>query len=192
MCGGGGGYTEKEPESKLALAQQAANALKRYGQVFVPLENAFIQDSLNSFGKDAYGDVIGQTSTGIAEMYEDKMPSYTGQIFAGGIDPTSGAYAGKTDSIMAAKARSMGEGAANAGIRQTDNAYGGLQNVVKAGQGIQTEAMQGNVSRMNDQLALAGTKAEADFKKNSLASEVAGTVAGVASGIYANQGDKVV
>jgi hypothetical protein len=191
MCGGGGGYTEKEPESKLALAQQAANALKRYGKVFVPLENAFIQDSLNSFGEDAYGDVMGQTSTGIAKMYEDKMPSYTNQIFAGGIDPTSGAYAGKTDSIMAAKARSMGEGAANAGIRQTDNAYAGLQNVVKAGQGLQTDTMQGNVSRMNDQLVLAGTQAEADFAKNSLASEIAGTVAGVGSGIYANQGNKV-
>lgn len=191
MCGGGGGYEEKEPESKLALAQQAANALKRYGEVFVPLENAFIQDSLNSFGDDAYGSVMGQTSTNIAQMYEDKMPAYTNQIFAGGIDPTSGAYAGKTDSIMAAKARSMGEGAANAGIRHTDNAYAGLQNVVKAGQGLQTDVMQGNVSRMNDSLALAGTQAEADFRKNSLASEVAGTVAGVGSGIYANQGNKV-
>ena len=31
MCGGGG-YEEKEPESKLALAQQAAVSLQRYGQ----------------------------------------------------------------------------------------------------------------------------------------------------------------
>jgi len=60
MCGGGG-YEEKEPESKTALARQAANALRRYGEVFIPLENAFIQDSLNSFGDDAYGDAKGQT-----------------------------------------------------------------------------------------------------------------------------------
>jgi hypothetical protein len=179
MCGGGGGYEEKEPESKTALARQAANALKRYGKVFVPLENAFIEDSLNSFGDDAYGDAMGQTSTSIAKMYEDKMPAYTKQTFAGGIDPTSGAYAGKTDSIMAAKARSMGEGAANAGIRQTDNAYAGLQNVVKAGQGLQTDTMQGNVSRMNDQLALAGTQAESDFASRSNTAGIAGTVAGV-------------
>ena len=48
MCGGGGD-DPKEQESKLALAQQAANALQRYGEVFVPLENMFISDTKAMF-----------------------------------------------------------------------------------------------------------------------------------------------
>tara|TARA_R110000744_G_scaffold136208_2_gene245980 strand:- start:2271 stop:2843 length:573 start_codon:yes stop_codon:yes gene_type:complete len=187
MCGGGGGYEEKEPASKLALAQQAATSLQRYGEIFVPLENAFIQDSLNAFGDSGYESAQGQSSTNIAAMYEQKLPAYEQQMFQGGIDPTSGAYGGKIDSIRAAQARSMGQGASQAGIGRTDNAYRGLQNVVRAGQGLQTEAMQGNVSRMNDQMALAGTQAESDFQDRSQTAEIAGTVAGAAGGMYANK-----
>ena len=178
MCGGGGGYEEKEQASKLALAQQAATSLQRYGEVFVPLENAFIQDSLNAFGDDAYGGAMSQASNNISAMYEEGIGGYQAQQFQGGLDPTSGAYAGKMDSIRSAQARSMGQGVAQAGIGQTDNAYRGLQNVVRAGQGLQTDAMQGNVSRMNDQMALAGEQATKDFQKRSGPAGIAGLVAG--------------
>ena len=53
MCGGGGGSDPKEQESKLALAQQAANALQRYGDVFVPLENMYIDDTKAMFAEGA-------------------------------------------------------------------------------------------------------------------------------------------
>tara|TARA_R110000822_G_scaffold41884_7_gene114428 strand:- start:384 stop:956 length:573 start_codon:yes stop_codon:yes gene_type:complete len=187
MCGGGGGYEEKEPASKLALAQQAATSLQRYGEIFVPLENAFIQDSLNAFGDSGFKAVQGESSTNIASMYEQKLPAYEQEMFQGGIDPTSGAYSGKIDSIRTAQARSMGQGVSQAGIGRTDNAYRGLQNVVRAGQGLQTEVMQGNVSRMNDQMALAGNQAESDFQSRSQTGEIAGTVAGAAGGMYANK-----
>ena len=186
MCGGGGGSDPKEQESKLALAKQAANSLKRYGQIFVPLENAFIQDNLDAFGDQAYESGMGQTNSAVSAMYEEKMPEYQAEIFQGGIDPTAGAYHGKIDSINSAKARSMGQAGANAGISQTDNAYAGLQNIVAAGQGLQTEAMQGNVGRMNDQLALANKQAESYFQKRNATAEIAGTVAGAAGGMYAN------
>ena len=105
MCGGGGGYEEKEPASKLALAQQAATSLQLYGEIFVPLENAFIQDSLNAFGDDSYDSAMGQASTGISKMYEENTPQLQTQAFQGGLDPNSGAYGGKMDSIYAAHAR---------------------------------------------------------------------------------------
>ena len=122
MCGGGGGYEEKEPESKLALAQQAAISLQRYGETFVPLENAFIQDNLNAFGESAYKGSMGRASNQVAQMYENQMPDYQKGIFTAGIDPTSGAYQGKIDSIQKAKARSMGQGISAAGIDQSTNA----------------------------------------------------------------------
>ncbi|MBT8450151.1 MAG: hypothetical protein KJO69_10700 [Gammaproteobacteria bacterium] len=189
MCGGGG-YTEKEPESKLALAQQAAVSLQRYGETFVPLENAFIQDNLNAFGESAYKGSMGRASNQIAQMYENQMPDYQKEIFTAGIDPTSGAYQGKIDSIQKAKARSMGQGISAAGIDQSTNAYAGLQNVVKAGQGLNTDVLQGNVSRMNDQMSLAQTQASKDFADRSSTQQIAGTIAGAGAGIYANQASK--
>ena len=45
---GGGGEDPKEAESKLALAEQAAISLRRYGEVFVPLENQLIDQTIRS------------------------------------------------------------------------------------------------------------------------------------------------
>ena len=53
MCFGGGGDEPRESESKNALAQQAANALSRYGDVFVPLENMYINDTKAMFADGA-------------------------------------------------------------------------------------------------------------------------------------------
>jgi len=188
MCGGGGGYEEKEPASKLALAEQAANSLKRYGEIFVPLENAYIQDNLNAFGNESYGKEMGQISNQTLGLYEQKLPEYESAIFNSGIDPTSGAYGGKMDSIYQAASRSVGQGAANAGLGQTDKAYQGLSNVVRAGQGLQAETIQSNVGRLANQMDLASDRADKDFASRSSTNNIAGTVAGAGAGIYYNSG----
>jgi len=188
MCGGGGGYEEKEQASKLALAEQAATSLRRYGDVFVPLENAFIQDNLNAFGNEAYQQPMGDAMNQTLGLYEDKLPSYQNQLFQAGIDPTSGAYGGKMDSIYQATARSVGQAGGNAAVGQTDKAYQGLTNVVRAGQGLQTETIQGNVSRLSDSMSLAKTQADADFVKRQGAQNIAGTVVGAGAGMYTNKG----
>jgi hypothetical protein len=73
FMGGGGGYEPEEQESKLALAEQAANALQRYGDVFVPLENMSIQDSFNRFGEQAYTPWVGQRQILLAYMSQNKQ-----------------------------------------------------------------------------------------------------------------------
>ena len=185
MCGGGG-YEEKEPESKLALAQQAAVSLQRYGETFVPLENAFIQDNLNAFGSRAYERDAGQMSTAISGEYENQLGDFQTGLYQAGADPTSGRYQGNINSIRKAQARGMGEGRASSGIGNTNQAYAGLTNVVKAGQGLNTTALEGNVSRLNDQLALAKDQADLDFQKASGPASVAGLAAGGATGAYMN------
>ena len=49
MSGGGGDTRVREPRAQAALAEQAAINLKRYGDIFVPLENQFIETTLEKF-----------------------------------------------------------------------------------------------------------------------------------------------
>jgi|TARA_B110000285_G_C14881819_1_gene494282 hypothetical protein len=182
MCGGGGDNRVEELESKQALAQQAANALQRYGDVFVPLENMYIQDNLNRFGEDAYNATAGQATQGASAIYEGGLQQLNQGAFNRGLDPTSGSYQTESSALKEAQARGMGLAGAGAGLDNTDQAYRGIGNVVRMGQGLATEAQAGNISLMQSGLDRAGAQAEADFAKSSSIQQVVGTAAGMGAG----------
>lgn len=177
--GGGGGYTPEEQESKLALAEQAANALNRYGDVFVPLENMAIQDSLNRFGDQAYVDPMGRAATNTAAIYEPKQQEMAQAAFARGLDPSSGAFRTESGALAQAKARGMGLSAAGAGLDNTDQAYKGIANMIRVGQGLQTDTMEGNIALAQSGIDRAGAAAERDFNRSSSLRNIAGTGAGM-------------
>ena len=70
---GGGGDGPEELESKSALAEQAANALRRYGQTFVPLENMFIQDTMNMFDPNASENAMAMAQNQTSSIYEQGL-----------------------------------------------------------------------------------------------------------------------
>jgi hypothetical protein len=179
--GGGGGYTPEEQKSKLALAEQAANALSRYGEVFVPLENMAIQDSLNRFGDQAYVDPMGRAATNTAAIYEPKQQEQSQAAFARGLDPSSGAYQTESQALSDAKGRAVGLSSAGAGLNNTDQAYQGIANMVRVGQGLQTDSMEGNISLAQSEIDRAGSAAERDFNASSSLRNIAGTAAGMGS-----------
>jgi len=76
----------------------------------------------------------------------------------------------------------MGLAGADAGLGYTDAAYQGLGNVIAMGQGIQTQAVEGNIDRMQSSLDRAGAAAQADFAKSQSLASIAGTGAGMAAG----------
>lgn len=182
FMGGGGGYEPEEQESKLALAEQAANALQRYGDVFVPLENMSIQDSFNRFGDQAYTDTMGRATTNTAGIYEPKQAELAQAAFQRGLDPTSGAFQADAGALAQAKARGMGLSGASAGLDNTDQAYQGIGNWIRAGQGLATDTMSGNIALAQAGIDRAGAQAEKDFSKSSSLRTVAGTGAGMAAG----------
>jgi len=181
MCGGGGDTRQPELESKLALAEQAGQTLQRYGQVFVPLENQYIQDQFDRFGGSAYQDAMSRASNQTSSIYEDAIGDMNAGAFGRGYDPTSGAYQAESNALRAAQARGMGLASAGAGIDNTDAAYQGLGNVIAMGQGLQGTTMQGNVDRLQSSLDQAGAQAEQDFAKSSSIQQVIGTGAGMAA-----------
>jgi|TARA_R100000951_G_scaffold94896_1_gene83825 hypothetical protein len=183
MCGGGGS-DPKELESKEALAQQAANALQRYGQVFVPLENMFINDTKAMFEEGAADNAMAAAQNQTSAMYEQGLGDMQGAQFNMGLDPTSGRAKKESSALREAQARGMGLAGADAGLGYTDAAYQGLGNVIAMGQGLQSNAMTGNIDRMQNSLDRAGAAAKADFARSQSLATIAGTGTGIAAGGY--------
>ena len=183
MCGGGGS-DPKELESKEALAQQAANALQRYGEVFVPLENMFINDTKAMFADGAADQAMASAQNQTSAIYEQGFNDMRGAQFNMGLDPTSGRAKGESNALREAQARGMGLAGSDAGLGYTDAAYQGLGNVIAMGQGLQTQAMTGNIDRMQSSLDRAGAAAQRDFSRSQSLATIAGTGAGVAASGY--------
>jgi len=179
--GGGDSYEPEEMEAKQALAEQAAVSLQRYGEHFVPLENSFIQSSLNRFGDQAYTDAMGRASTQTAGLYDQAFEDQAGAAFNQGIDPTSGRYTEESSALREAQARGMGLAAADAGITNTDQGYAGLANVVKMGQGLATDSMEGTISLAQTGLDRASQQSQRDFARSQSLNNIAGTVGGMAA-----------
>jgi hypothetical protein len=183
MCfGGGGGSDPKELESKEALAQQAANALRRYGDVFVPLENMFIDDTKAMFADGASDAAMASAQNQTSAIYEQGFGDMQGAQFNMGLDPMSGRAQGESSALRQAQARGMGLAGSDAGLGYTDAAYQGLGNVIAMGQGLQTQAMTGNIDRMQNSLDRAGSAAKRDFARSQSLASIAGTGAGMAAG----------
>ena len=180
MCGGGGSEP-KEQESKLALAQQAANALRRYGDVFVPLENMYIDDTKAMFAEGASDKAMAGAQNQTSAIYEQGFGDMRGAQFQMGLDPNSGRAVGESNALREAQARGMGLAGSDAGLSYTDSAYQNLGNVIQMGQGLQTQAVSGNIDRMQSSLDRAGSAAQRDFAKSQSIASIAGTGAGMAA-----------
>jgi len=182
MSGGGGGKPE-ELESKEALAQQAAISLQRYGEIFVPLENQYIQSTLNQFSDQNYDSSIGRAATQAAGAYEEGMSDFqNAAMMQRGLDPSMGAYQGESAALRTAQARGMGQAMSDAGITNTDQAYQGLANIVKMGQGLATDSMSGQMQLAQNQMDRVTAQRDRDFGASSSLRNVAGTVTGMGAG----------
>tara|TARA_R110000823_G_scaffold254783_1_gene377013 strand:+ start:53 stop:622 length:570 start_codon:yes stop_codon:yes gene_type:complete len=182
MCFGGGGDKPREVESKNALAQQAANALSRYGDVFVPLENMYINDTKAMFADGASDLSMAATQNQTAAIYEQGFGDMRGAQFQMGLDPNSGRAVGESNALREAQARGMGLAGSDAGLASTDAAYQNLSNVIQMGQGLQAQAVDGNISRMQGSLDRADSAAQRDFANSQSIASIAGTGAGMAAG----------
>lgn len=183
MSGGGGDTRVAEMESKEALAQQAAISLQRYGQIFVPLENQYIQSTLNQFSDQNYNNAMGQAATQAAGVYEQGMADMqNAAIMNRGLDPSMGSFQQESAALRAAQARGMGQAMTDAALTNTDQAYQGLTNIVRMGQGLATDTMSGQMELAQNQRDRIGAQAERDFGASSSLRNVAGTIGGMGAG----------
>lgn len=172
----------KEPERTLALAEQAAFYLNRYGSTMRGIEDSFIDSTMRRFGDQAYESAAGRAGTQAMEIYEPAIADQQMAMYNRGFDPSSPAARAESEALRAAQARGVGLAQAGAGLDNTDQAFQGLTNVIAQGQGIQTEAMQGNIALAQRSLDRSIAQANQDFMASSSLRNLAGTAAGQVAG----------
>lgn len=191
MCFGGGEADKpKESASKLAMAEAAAYNIRKYGELYVPIENQFINDATSSFDlaadgsqNAAYQDAIGQSMGRANEVYGEGIGDAQGLAFGRGLDPTSGAFMAESDALRSAQAKAMGEVGTNAGNSVTTQGFQALENVTALGRGLETTAYDSmSTLAQNEQQALEG-QADKDFARSSSIANIAGTAGGIAYGL---------
>jgi len=181
MSGGSDPKPPDETASQRALAEAAAQNFIRYQEVFMPLENSYIDSVMNVADQGAYEQAGGRASTAFAEQYDPAIRDYSAQLMSSGLDPSSMGFQSKSNALRKAAAAGQGLGVADAQISNTDRFYGGLSSIVNMGQGLQTESMAGlgDIAQMSQEKAI--NKAEADFARASAGRNAIGNIVGGSS-----------
>ena len=187
MCGGGGDKPE-DTEVRIALAEQAATYLNQYGKYFYDAENDYITSVQNQFSDNNYNRAVAAGMQQASAQYERAIGDMRSEAFNRGFDPGSGAFQSESESLRSAQARGMGLAGADRGISNTDMGFAGLQNVVKMGQGQQTDAFQGQMDLADAASARITDQAKSDFSRSTSLQNLAGTAVGMGAGYGLNNG----
>ena len=188
MGGGGGGEQPDETPAYKALATQSAEYFNRYRDVFVPLENQYIQSVLDVNKTSEYDKAAGSAGSAFTQAFSPKINEAQQNMLSAGVDPSSGAFKANTAGMYGDYGSQMGLGIADAQIGNTDRFLGGLTNVVKMGQGLASESMQGQIGLAQASEDKARSAAETAFSNRLQNQGALGTAAGMGAGLPYNRG----
>jgi len=141
-----------------ALAEVAALRFNRYQEVFVPLENQYMQEVFDVRDQGAYETVGGLAASGYQQEFARANDQLATEMIQQGVDPGSGVFVGQSSALRKAQAKRQGMGVADAKVGNTDRFYSGLQGLIAMGQGQAGEAIGG----MQDMARSAGERAMQD------------------------------
>lgn len=142
MSGGKPEAPDDTEESK-ALAEVAAKRWNRYQQVFVPLENAYIKDVMDTRSRGTYETVGAMASADYAGQFDAANHQLADEMVQQGVDPSSGVFMGNSAALRKAQAVKQAGGVAAAKVDNTSRFYDGLSSIIGMGQGQATEAIGG-------------------------------------------------
>lgn len=185
--GKGGGEQPDETPAYRALAEQSAQYFNRYQDVFRPLEDMYITQVFRADDASAYGKAMDTASSAVQRSFEPKLQQAQQKLLArGGVSPTSGAFMGGLQDPYTQLGTARGLVAADAGISNTDRYLGGVSNVIKMGQGVASEAMQGQIGLAKAAEDKARSQAMTAFVDEQQTGNVLGTAAGIGGGLAFN------
>jgi hypothetical protein len=180
--GGGSPDRPDESEAYRALAEQSATYFNRYKDVFVPLENQYIQSVFDAGSGAAYQDATDSATSITQAQFDDRIGGLQSGMLAKGVDPSSGRFQAGTADAFEKLGAIRGLAGADAGLNNTDRFVGGIQNVVKMGQGLASEAMQGQIGLASTAEDKIRSQFATDFADDQQRSQALGTAAGMAAG----------
>jgi len=182
MGGGGGDNEVKETAYQKELAKVAADEWNRYQEVFVPIENQYIE-KVHAMGEEPkYQQVAGDVGLNYQSNFQQARAATDKSMAAAGINPTSGKSATAQNELVQGQLTGENQ-AASQGQHDTTRAYtGNMQNVVAAGRGQQTQA----VNSLQDIAASSGAKARNEAYNKANEVSIPGTALGVGASVAAN------
>lgn len=181
--GGGGDTRVREPRSQRALAEQAAVAAQRYGQIVVPVRNQFMAQTRDFLDNDQnFTGTMGEASTRALGIYEQGFGDFNRAAFNKGYDPGSGAYQGQSKAIRTAMERGVGGAMGDAGMATTDQGFGRMLGTVMEGQGLQSDTLQGNAALAQSQTRMLGSEAQTAYNRSSALGGAIGMGLGMGAG----------
>lgn len=181
MGGGGGGNEVKETSYQKELAKVAADEWNRYQDVFVPIENQYIE-KVNSMGEEPkYKQVAGDVGLNYQSNFQKARATTSKNMAAAGIDPTSGKSASAQNELVQSQLTGENQ-AASQGQHDTTAAYtGNMSNVVASGRGQKTQA----VNSLQDIAVASGSKARSEAYNKASEVSIPGAALGVAGSVAA-------
>ncbi|HGY9574912.1 TPA: hypothetical protein ACOJPC_003120 [Vibrio fluvialis] len=175
----------EETQYQKELAKTAAEEWNRYQDVYVPVENLYIEQAKKMGDESNYQTVAGDVNTSFNSAFDQQRSNADKQLKAAGVDPSSGkasaTQTGLIDAQMGAESQATSAGQADATRRYVGN----LTNVVAMGKGQETQSLAG----LQDIAAASGRRAnQAAINKANEVSYPAVAAGIAASGLSSSEG----
>ena len=177
MGGGGDNRIEETPEQR-AQADVAMMQWKDYLNKYRPFEDAFMEDVDRMNTGQQYNQVAGIAAVPVESQFSTAVRDTSRAMVSGGLNPTSGAFKSNLSKLDRAKSTTKADNMNQAQVGQQNRYVSGISNIVRMGQGQETEAVQGYGDLATNSARKAGNDANIALNNRRDNQQLAGAVVG--------------
>lgn len=142
MGGGGDNKIDETPEQR-AQAEVAMMQWKDYLSKYRPFEDAFMEDVDRMNTGQQYNQAAGLAAVPVESEFSTAVRDTSRAMVGGGLNPNSGAFKSNLSKLDRAKSTTKADNMNQAQVGQQNRYVSGISNIVRMGQGQETEAVQG-------------------------------------------------
>ena len=141
--GGGGDNKIEETAEQRAQADVAMMQWKDYLSKYRPFEDAFMEDVDRMNTGQQYNQVAGLAAVPVESQFSTAVRDTSRAMVSGGLNPNSGSFKSNLSKLDRAKSTTKADNMNQAQVGQQNRYVSGISNIVRMGQGQETEAVQG-------------------------------------------------
>lgn len=176
--GGGGDNKIEETAEQRAQADVAMMQWKDYLSKYRPFEDAFMEDVDRMNTGQQYNQVAGIAAVPVESQFSTAVRDTSRAMVSGGLNPTSGAFKSNLSKLDRAKSTTKADNMNQAQVGQQNRYVSGISNIVRMGQGQETEAVQGYGDLATNSARKAGNDANIALNNRRDNQQLAGAVVG--------------
>lgn len=177
MGGGSDNKIEETPEQR-AQADVAMMQWKDYLNKYRPFEDAFMEDVDRMNTGQQYNQAAGIAAVPVESQFSTAVRDTSRAMVSGGLNPTSGAFKSNLSKLDRAKSTTKADNMNQAQVGQQNRYVSGISNIVRMGQGQETEAVQGYGDLATNSARKAGNDANIALNNRRDNQQLAGAVVG--------------